>query len=1053
MTSSGVFRRVGFAVAILVIAVGLAHAQTSTGTIVGSVRDASGAIVAGADIILVSQETGLERHYVSDETGRYAAAILAPGTYTLSARFNDRRSTSRTAIVMAGLATTVDLTMTVSGASETIAVTASSRPRGDHYHVGGWIDRALIAQQPTNGRSVFELTKMEPGVTAPARLPGGRIFIAPLGAGLNWIPRTGFTRTTVDGANIETPGTVGLLLQISPDAVEQVQVMTANFDQSAGFATSGIVNVISRSGENAYRGGAFSLYRDHRWSSYASNLPATPDPAFRREQFGATLGGPVRTNRAFVFGSYERHLERDLVDVRPLDPDLRPLGGTFISPYAGTLLTGRIDVRLSDRLRFFLRHTHDANAAEAVGDQSTLPSGWARNTVRTHQTLASLTSIVTAHAVNEVRVSSYGTHLGGGSVTAANCPAPCLGFGAPLIQLSSGSSPILSLGFASRVSMSAHRLQLSDDLAVQKRSHLFRLGFDWEHVDQSSFMLNSDPVTMTLWTPQAALQRDPSLVMPASLTTLDDLYKLPLRSVRISVGSGTVWQRGFDPVRRFDSFRVHAADQWSLNSALTVTAGIAWSSDRAVLNDDLTKPAWLAPLVGSDGLRVPGAFDNLSASAGFAWRIGGGDRTTIRGGFGRYVETMAKTVSANLTMERTELSPVGTGRFVRSNIVLASGTRLDFPQPTSFTGADLLAILQTIRDSLTQSLNPDNRDFSVLNLDKTKEGSNLYDPRYETPRALHASLGIERRFPHNLSVSLDGVWKRFSHTFINGIDYNRFLSARGPVIPACTAAQQTDVGAICTNGSLFFDTTTGRARYLGLLVRVDQRIGTRLRLLGAYALSSFVGSNGTGTGTTENPNDRVFGFNNDNWSENYGPLPTDFRHVLNVGGRVTAPWRLDISFNLAAYSRPPFAAYIGNVDFNGDGTLNDLLPGTAVNQFNRGLSRDDLARLVTAYNDTYAGKITAGGQKAPFVTLPSTYAFFDNFVALDLRVARDLRCGRSMRLSAFVDIFNVLDTKNLTGFNGNLAASTSFGQPTGRVGQAFGSGGPRAAQLGVRFSF
>ena len=108
---------------------------------------------------------------------------------------------------------------------------------------------------------------------------------------------------------------------------------------------------------------------------------------------------------------------------------------------------------------------------------------------------------------------------------------------------------------------------------------------------------------------------------------------------------------------------------------------------------------------------------------------------------------------------------------------------------------------------------------------------------------------------------------------------------------------------MCSNGPMYFDTTIGRARYLGLLVRVEKRFSRRTQFLASYALGSFVGTNGTGTGTTEAPAGRVFGFNNDNWFENYGPLPTDQRHLLNLSGFVELPWRLQLGVNVSAYSR------------------------------------------------------------------------------------------------------------------------------------------------------
>ena len=197
-----------------------------------------------------------------------------------------------------------------------------------------------------------------------------------------------------------------------------------------------------------------------------------------------------------------------------------------------------------------------------------------------------------------------------------------------------------------------------------------------------------------------------------------------------------------------------------------------------------------------------------------------------------------------------------------------------------------------------------------------------------------------------MAISIDAVWKRYLHTFINGIDYNRWHRIRGPIIPACTPEQSNDLTARCSRGSIFFDTTIGRARYRGLVVRVDKRFSGGMQFLGSYALGSFVGTNGTGAATAESAGGRVFGFNNDNWFENYGPLPSDRRHLLNASGVFELPWRLRVAYNITAYSAPPFSVYVEGVDFNGDGTINDLLPGTTVNGFGRSLGRTDLEQSV-----------------------------------------------------------------------------------------------------------
>jgi len=313
---------------------------------------------------------------------------------------------------------------------------------------------------------------------------------------------------------------------------------------------------------------------------------------------------------------------------------------------------------------------------------------------------------------------------------------------------------------------------------------------------------------------------------------------------------------------------------------------------------------------------------------------------------------------------------------------------------------------------------------------------------------------VQRELPGGIVLNADVVWKRFIHTFINGIDYNRWNSARGPVIPACTQQQTNDVTAVCSNGNIYFDTTIGRARYKGLLVRAEKRFSGRAQFLASYAFGSYVGTNGTGVGTSEASGGRVFGFNNDDWFENYGPMPTDLRHILNLSGFANLPWRLQVAFSVSAYSRPPFAPYVSGIDFNGDGTRDDLLPGTRVNQFNRGRGRDDLAQLVESYNQEFAGKKTLGGQTAPRVTLPADYTFGDSFFTQDLRLSHTVPLGRErVRLVLIGEVFNLLNTANLVGYSGNIANSAVFGQPGARFSQVFGSGGPRALQMGARVSF
>ena len=182
-------------------------------------------------------------------------------------------------------------------------------------------------------------------------------------------------------------------------------------------------------------------------------------------------------------------------------------------------------------------------------------------------------------------------------------------------------------------------------------------------------------------------------------------------------------------------------------------------------------------------------------------------------------------------------------------------------------------------------------------------------------------------------------------------------------------------------------------------------------------------------------------------------MPSDFTHVLNVAGVARLPGRVDLGLNFSYSSAPPFSAFIGGVDLNGDGTpppgpasAGDLLPGTTVNAFNRGMGRADLERLVDEFNRSYAGTAVAA------LRLPARYAFGDNFHSLDVRLSRSLGIGQRLQVSLIGEAFNIYNASNLSAYSGDLT-DPGFGQPTSRVTQVFGSGGPRAFQVAARVSY
>jgi hypothetical protein len=395
---------------LLLVLVASTHAsgQIPAGTVAGAIVDGTGARVRDASVSIVNEDTEQTRSLLTNADGLFLAPGLRPGRYRIAVAAAGFSRAERTATVEAGTTLTLNVTLDIGELTEMVKVRAPpSSIRRDHHHVGGVVTREQLDRLPLNGRNFLELAKVEPGVI-PTRLADGRNFVSSLGAGLQTIPRIGATRITVDGANVGTPGTVGVLLQVSQDVVQEFQIGSVNFDVSTGATTNGAINVVTRSGTNEFRESGFYLYRSNRLAAYPglSREPENPEAFFERDQFGASAGGPLRRGRAFFFSSFERTDQVGVASV-PLRDEFAPLGGIFPSPYSGNQFTGRVDGNLRGSHTAFIRHSEDHNQAFVNAGPSVLPSSWSRRENRARQTVAGLTGVLSGTVVHELSASYF----------------------------------------------------------------------------------------------------------------------------------------------------------------------------------------------------------------------------------------------------------------------------------------------------------------------------------------------------------------------------------------------------------------------------------------------------------------------------------------------------------------------------------------------------------------------------------------------------------------------------------------------------------------------
>jgi len=195
--------------------------------------------------------------------------------------------------------------------------------------------------------------------------------------------------------------------------VQEIQVSTVNFDLSTGVAAAGGINVVTRSGGKDLHGTAFYFFRDHKLAAYPAldRDAANPDPFFQRRQFGFALGGPIRRDRVFFFGNWERNEQRGVIDTNLAGADFAHFSRVTPSPLFGDQFSLRLDGRISNAHTAFLRYSHDGSravgpitfASNTIGPANGYPSTWARQLAWADQSVLGVTSVLRATLVNDLR--------------------------------------------------------------------------------------------------------------------------------------------------------------------------------------------------------------------------------------------------------------------------------------------------------------------------------------------------------------------------------------------------------------------------------------------------------------------------------------------------------------------------------------------------------------------------------------------------------------------------------------------------------------------------
>ncbi len=305
----------GFLLALVILAnPGAASAQSYSGSLTGVVTDASGAVVPGADVRLTDMQKGFEYKATTNAIGSYLLRPLPPSTYSLSVNAKGFKAFTQGGIVLdVNQSSAINVRLEVGSTTQTVNVTAAAQLLSTQDATTGQeVNRTFINDLPLIGRGVTDLTFLAPGVNPAPGWTFGSInglyntnnFTSNGGRNatsdmlVDGVSASGYNSNTAIQYPLYTP---------SVDAVQEFKVQQNNFSADMGYSSNTVLNVVTRSGSNQFHGSAYEFVRNqifdsNNWFNNAYGINILP---LRYNDFGGTVGGPIKKDRMFFFADYE----------------------------------------------------------------------------------------------------------------------------------------------------------------------------------------------------------------------------------------------------------------------------------------------------------------------------------------------------------------------------------------------------------------------------------------------------------------------------------------------------------------------------------------------------------------------------------------------------------------------------------------------------------------------------------------------------------------------------------------------------------------------------
>lgn len=850
----------------------LAQSESGSSAIEGTIRDANANAVPGAIITVRSLDTGYTRTLTTNERGQFVASVMPVGTYVIEVKANGFATARRENLQLTvGNTETLNLLLSVASVAETITVTAdNSQLDTEEGAAGSTVEQRSVRDLPIRGRNFTDFVQMTPGIVQESDRKG--LVIAG--------QRSINSNIALDGADFNDAlqgnqrGGNDAIFSFPQTAIREFQVVRSGASAEVGRTGAGFVNAVTKSGTNEFHGEGLYFNR---------NRKLTSDDAFgnkgnnQQNQFGGSLGGPLRRDKAFFFVGAEQNFLNIPYFVRFATPAANLTVPTAISGLQGehnstnnpTAVFARTDFILSQETTLNVQYTYSRFRGEqfgALADGTTLTDNFAATNYEaangSHGIKIGVVTALDARTVNEFRAQ-----------VATDRRRENPNEIGPEIRVDNygrfGNSSSRPRRFETE------RYQLSDNLSLNLGAHRLRVGTDWNFNDFTA-QRQSDYLGTWRFNSLADYLNGIPRRLTQTVVTIPELI----------VGKGDQTELAF-----------FVQDRVKLGQSLTLTAGLRWEGQ---WNSQPPRPNAALPQT----TYIPNDLEMWQPRLGLAWDVGNKGRTIVRLSGGIYASRTPSVLLLRV-FTNNDLVTKDYSFDERSGACRTATSAAAIPNNCVFRGSGAIVTFPNILTAVpTLPGGINNRVFTRVF---------GFQPDFQNPRTFQTSATVDQSLGGGLNLSVGYV-----HSSAWDLQRRVDRNLGAPVIDAATGYPRfPNARPNPTIGIFSINESSAHSTYDALVVNLQRRFARRYQFGVNYTLAD---------NRDDDSNERNFSrettLNPFDLKAEAGPSKQDIRHNFNFNSVVDVGRGFTVSAILFARSGLPYTAVAGD-DIQGDGNADN----------------------------------------------------------------------------------------------------------------------------------